>query len=50
VSTYSLNKNNCTVTTENVTICETYSRSLGKILTKVSDIYEKLISIGDVSD
>lgn len=46
----SSNKKNCTTITENMAICEISSRSLGKLSTKASDIYENLINIADVSN
>ncbi|CAF2633946.1 unnamed protein product [Rotaria sp. Silwood2] len=47
VSSRSPNKINCTVTKENVTICETSSRSFGRITTKVATVYESLLNVAD---
>ncbi|CAF4679022.1 unnamed protein product [Rotaria sp. Silwood1] len=43
----SSNKTNCTITKENVTICETSSRHFGRILTKAASVYESLVNIAD---
>jgi len=49
VRSHSSTKSNCTISNENVTICETNSRTFGKVSVVKSSAYESLINEADVS-